>query len=96
MDVALTNVLEELSSTDILHDHEDITGSGDDLVELDDVRMTKQLQQLNLSTDLLLDIKTRRKGGEGWGGGEVGRGEGWEEGRGEGWGWKEGEGRSGK
>ena len=61
-----TNVFKEFSSTDILHDHEDVRGRGDDFIEFDDVRVTKQLEQLDLSSDLLLHIQTREVGeGEG-------------------------------
>lgn len=41
-----TYVLEELSPRDILHDHEDGGGCGDDLIHLDDVRMSEQLEDL--------------------------------------------------
>ena len=38
---ALTDVVKELSSTDVLHDHEDISWRGDDLIQFDDVRMSE-------------------------------------------------------
>ncbi len=37
----LTNIIKELSSTDKFHDHEDMGRSGDHLIQLDDMRMTK-------------------------------------------------------
>ena len=70
----LTDVFKEFSSTDVLHDHEYVSWCGDDLVEFDDVRMSEQFEQLNLSPDLLLYIQTAgREGGEGGGGREGGR-----------------------
>ena len=40
-----------------LHHHEDVGGGADHLVKLDDVRVTKQLQVLNLSPNLSDHIK---------------------------------------
>ena len=54
----LTNIVKQLPSGDVLHDHEDVSGCGDDLVEFDDVRVTEQLQDLDLPADLLCHIKT--------------------------------------
>ena len=54
----LTNIVKQLPSGDVLHDHKDVSGCGDDLVQFDDVRVTKQLENLDLPADLLCHIKT--------------------------------------
>ena len=54
----LTNIIKQLPSGDVLHDHKDVSGCGDDLVQFDDVRVTKQLENLDLPADLLCHIKT--------------------------------------
>ena len=36
-----TYIVKEFSSADVLHDHEDVRWRGDDLIQLDDVRVTK-------------------------------------------------------
>lgn len=48
----LDDVVEQLSARDVLHDHEDVGRGGDDLVQLDDVWVTEQLEVLDLSSDL--------------------------------------------
>lgn len=48
----LHNVIEELAARYKLHHHENICRCRDDLIQLDDVRMTKQLEILNLPTNL--------------------------------------------
>jgi len=48
----LDNVVEELSATDVLHDHEDVGGRRDDLIQLDDVGVAEELQILDLPPDL--------------------------------------------
>ena len=48
----LDNVVKELSSGDIFHDHEDVGRSGNDLVQLDYVRVAEQLQVLDLPANL--------------------------------------------
>ncbi len=48
----LDDVVEEFSSRDVFHDHKDVRWGGDDLVQLDDVRMAKELQVLDLTPDL--------------------------------------------
>ena len=53
----LTNVVKELSPRNVLHNHEDVRGRGDDLVQLDDVGVAEHLQDLNLTTDLLGHIE---------------------------------------
>ena len=44
MTLPLTDVVKQLSSTDILHHHEDVSRCGDDLIQFNDVRMAEQLQ----------------------------------------------------
>ena len=48
----LDDVVEELSARHIFHDHEDVGGRGDDLVQLDDVRVPEQLEVHDLPPDL--------------------------------------------
>ena len=47
----LNDVVEEFSAGDVFHHHEDVGGRGDDLIELNDVRMSEQLQVLNFPPD---------------------------------------------
>lgn len=54
----LTNIIKELSPANKLHDHEDMGGRGNDLIQLDNVRMAKQLQNLNLTANLFSNIQT--------------------------------------
>lgn len=56
--ILLTNIVEQFPSRHVLHDHEYVGGCGDDLVQLDDVWVAKQLQNLDLPTDLLNHIQT--------------------------------------
>ena len=53
----LDNVVKQLSAGDVFHDHKNVGGCGDDLVELDDVGVTEQLQVLNLPPDLSHHVK---------------------------------------
>lgn len=53
-----TDIVKELPSTYKLHYHEDVWGSGNDLIQLDNVRVTKELQDLNLPPYLLSNIQT--------------------------------------
>ena len=48
----LDNIIEELPARDVLHDHEDVGGSGDDLVQLDYVRVAEKLQVLDFPANL--------------------------------------------
>ena len=48
----LDNVIEEFAAGHILHDHENVGRRADHLVKFDDVRMSKQLQVLNLTPNL--------------------------------------------
>lgn len=48
----LDDVVEQLAAGYIFHDHKNIGRRTDHLVQFDDVRMTKQLQVLNLTPDL--------------------------------------------
>lgn len=52
------NIIEKLSSRYKLHNHENIGRSGNNLIELDDVRMTKEFKILNLSTYFSDHIET--------------------------------------
>ena len=52
----LDDVVEQLPTGDVLHDHEDVSGRGDHLVKLDNVGMSKQLQNLNLSVDFFSNV----------------------------------------
>lgn len=52
------DIVKELSSGYILHDHKDIGGGGDDLVELNDMGMAKEFQVLNLSSDFPHNVQT--------------------------------------
>lgn len=45
------DVIEELASGDVFHDHEDIGGCADDLVEFDDVWVSEEFQVLDFSTN---------------------------------------------
>ena len=48
----LDNVVKQLSTTHILHHHEDVSGGADHLVQLDNVWVSEQFQILNFSPDL--------------------------------------------
>lgn len=54
----LDDVVEQLSARHKLHDHENVGRSGNNLVELDDVRMAEKFKILDLSTNLSDDIET--------------------------------------
>lgn len=48
----LDNVVEELAAGHKLHDHEDVGGGRNDLIQFDYVRMAEELQVLNLPANL--------------------------------------------
>lgn len=54
----IDNVFKQFSTWHILHDHEDVSGCTDDLVEFNNVRMSKQFQILYFATNFANDIKT--------------------------------------
>ena len=51
--LAFDDVVEELSILHVLHDEEELFGGFDDLVELDDVGVSDQLEDVDLSGDPL-------------------------------------------
>ena len=53
----LDDMIEQLAARHILHDHEDVRGRVDHLVELDDVRVSEELEVLDLATDLSDHVK---------------------------------------
>ena len=53
----LDDVVKQFPARDVLHYHEDVRGGADDLVQLDDVGMTEQLQVLDFSSDLSDNVK---------------------------------------
>ena len=53
----LYNIVEELPRGDMLHDEEDVGGGLKHLVQLDDVRVPKEAQDLDLPQDLLLHVQ---------------------------------------
>ena len=52
------NIVEKLSTRHIFHHHKNICWSGNNLIELDNMRMSKKLQILDFSPDLANDIQT--------------------------------------
>lgn len=52
------DVIEQLATADVLHDHKDVGRRRDDLVQLDDVRMAEELQILDFTPDLAHHIET--------------------------------------
>lgn len=54
----LYNVVEELTTRHELHDHEDVGGRADNLIQLDDVRMSEELEILDFTSNLADHIET--------------------------------------
>lgn len=50
---ALNDIIEELSALHVFHDEKQLLWGFDDFVQLNDTRMTDELQDMNLSTDAL-------------------------------------------
>lgn len=48
----LDDIVEQFAARHVLHDHENVGRCADHLVQFDDVRVTEQLQVLNLAPDL--------------------------------------------
>ena len=53
----LNNVVKQLSTRHIFHHHEDVSGCADDLIQLDNVGVPKQLQILNFSSNFTNNVK---------------------------------------
>lgn len=53
----LNDVVKELSARDVFHDHEDVGGCADDLVQFDDVRVSEKFEILNLTPDLAHNVQ---------------------------------------
>mmetsp|Transcript_78230 Transcript_78230/g.187576 ORF Transcript_78230/g.187576 Transcript_78230/m.187576 type:complete len:200 (-) Transcript_78230:157-756(-) len=52
----MDDVVKKLAPGHILHDHEDVARGVKQLVQADDMRMLQELQDLNLSPDLLMHV----------------------------------------
>lgn len=53
----LDNVVEQLATRHILHDHEDVCRRHHDLVQPDDVRMTEPIQVQDLAPNLVHHVQ---------------------------------------
>lgn len=53
----LDDIIKELSTRHIFHDHENVGRGGDHLIQLDDMRMIEELQVLNLAPNLAHHIQ---------------------------------------
>ena len=60
-----TYVLKELPSRNILHDHEDRGGCGDDFIQLDNVRLAKQFEDLYFTSSTNKGKRRKKQKGKG-------------------------------